>query len=338
MRNIYLVKKPWAANVRDAMVDFIDFTKTKYPHVNIMVNEDVIDELNHEIANNNRKVQTIDNTVLYCGDESQLVRKTDLVVSLGGDGTILRAASRFQNVPAPPILSFSLGTLGFLLPFDLSKRATVMDQVMNNESKVMARSRLQCQFGEDLSIREGIKEGAKDTTKDTTKNTTIQPLSRPIAAMNDISLHRGSEPSLISLDISINDEFLTTTTCDGIVCSTPTGSTAYSLSSGGSIIHPLVPCTLLTLISPRSLSFRPLIVPEDSKITIALSPSTRNISIKLAIDGILLPDLKYGQKLVIGNKSDIDNRLYCISNSEDDWTKDINELLGFNKSFKERRW
>ncbi len=188
-------------------------------------------------------------------------------------------------------------------------------------------------------------------------------------AMNDISLHRGSQPNLISLDIYIDNEFLTTTTGDGLVFSTPTGSTAYSLSAGGSITHPLVPCIILTPICPRSLSFRPLILPASSHIMIKLSDKNRNASIKLNIDGILQQDLQPGDQIHVAGENDsalatssrsetvsgsnsenektdstdstpsskqdlCQKGIWCVARSENDWTKDINELLGFNSSFK----
>lgn len=161
------------------------------------------------------------------------------------------------------------------------------------------------------------------------------PNKKMIHAMNEITLHRGSNSNLISLEIFIDGEFLTTTTADGIIVSTPTGSTAYSLSSGGAIVHPSIKGLLLTPICPRSLSFRPLILPSTSDIMMRLSPKNRNISIKLNIDGIQQPDLKNGDEIHIKKRLDLDPNIWCISRSENDWTKDINELLGFNKSFKE---
>ena len=98
----------------------------------------------------------------------------------------------------------------------------------------------------------------------------------------------------------------TTTTADGIVFLTPTGSTAYSLSAGGSITHPLVPCILLTPICPRSLSFRPLILPLTCHIMIRLSELNRNSSIELTIDGIPQRDLLPGDSIhVVSEKGTI---------------------------------
>ena len=87
-------------------------------------------------------------------------------------------------------------------------------------------------------------------------------------ALNDVVLHRGRFPKLVSLECHIDGEYLTDAIADGLILATPTGSTAYSLSAGGSVVHPMVGCLLLTPLSPRSLSFRPAMLPENSVIDI----------------------------------------------------------------------
>lgn len=400
IENIYMVKKPWNVDVRDAMIQFISFLLVNYPLINIIVSEDVADELFHEIKQ--KDIESLDNPgslTLYTGNLNDIVNKTDLILTLGGDGTILRAVSTFSNCNVPPVLSFALGTLGFLLPFDFKNFRETFKMVVEGEAKALHRSRLECHVIRKRDIE--IKQKKKDTgdangllnLEELREIKTFQQChyqvnheTTMIHAMNDISLHRGSQPNLISLDIFIDNEFLTTTTADGIAFSTPTGSTAYSLSAGGSITHPLVPCILLTPICPRSLSFRPLILPSTSHIMIKLSETNRNVAIKLNIDGIPQSDLKPGDQIhvvsengtiYIPGKIDapytltqrnefdkfiepgssnglLDKRqspptptsvpdskvnlkekgIWCIARSENDWTKDINELLGFNSSFR----
>ena len=181
--------------------------------------------------------------------------------------------------------------------------------------------------------------------------------------MNDIFLHRGNSPHLTNLDIYIDGEYLTRTTADGVTLATPTGSTAYSLSAGGSIVSPLVPSILLTPICPRSLSFRPLILPHSSHIKIKIGCKTLqgpdNKLVRLSIDGVPLEDLCVGDEIHVVNEvgtiyvngsqlpstsdsnsikrrsQDIKNAgVYCIAKTENDWTRGINELLGFNSSFR----
>jgi NADH kinase len=110
--------------------------------------------------------------------------------------------------------------------------------------------------------------------------------STPIFAMNEVTIHRGRNPHLTILDVFIGGKFLTSAVADGMIVSTPTGSTAYSLSSGGSIVHPLVSSLLLTPICPRSLSFRPLVLPAHSPISLRLSPKNRADEVEVSIDGV----------------------------------------------------
>ncbi|KAK6459719.1 ATP-NAD kinase-like domain-containing protein [Scheffersomyces xylosifermentans] len=353
LQNIYLVKKPWNYSVRDAMLQFIDHIHKNYPAVNVIINEHVADELTHELQTGGG-AKILDPSIkhiLYTGEISDIVDKTDLVVTLGGDGTILRAVSCFSNVTVPPVLSFALGTLGFLLPFDFTTAKDTFRMVYESRAKALHRNRLECH----VLSNETIRKYQSDHYIHHNQSATM------VHAMNDITLHRGSQPNLTSLDIYIDNEFLTTTTADGVVFSTPTGSTAYSLSSGGSITHPLVPCILLTPICPRSLSFRPLILPSTCHIMIRLSELNRNRSIELTIDGIPQRDLRPGDQIhVVNEKGTIyvpgqheppttlskqegsQNKttgkgIWCIARSEHDWTKDINELLGFNSSFQGKK-
>lgn len=375
LQNIYVVKKPWNLDVRDAMFKFITHIHENYPTVNVIVSEDVADELIHEsktagsvdgqMAMNNSRDAEESQYIVHTGKLPDIVNKTDLIVSLGGDGTILRAVSAFLNSNVPPVLSFALGTLGFLLPFDFRTFSETFRTVYESRAKALHRNRLECHV-----VRKSLNNSTTSPIMETTPIEQIRQsemehykqhhVATMLHAMNDISLHRGSQPNLTSLDIYIDNEFLTTTTCDGIVFSTPTGSTAYSLSAGGSITHPLVPCIILTPICPRSLSFRPLILPATSHIMIKLSDANRNASIKLNIDGISQQDLRPGDQIHVAGEEDASSAhkralrarddghpatpatkqnlrqkgIWCVARSENDWTKDINELLGFNSSFK----
>lgn len=299
-KNVYVVKKPQNEKVLAATAQFLRHVNATYPNVNLIVSDAAA--LLSVLAN--------DPITVFSGDVKSIVEKTDLLVTLGGDGTILRGVQAFSNVNVPPVLSFALGTLGFLLPFDFATFDDSFRAVMESRSRAMRRTRLECHV---------VKN-----------NRTV--CNHMLHSMNDVSLHRGSQAHLILLDIYIDGEFLTTTTADGIVCASPTGSTAYSLSAGGSIANPLVPCILLTPVCPRSLSFRPLILPSTSNIMIRLAPHNRNKKIDWSIDGVPQSELKPGDEIHI--VSERQGGLYCIARGVNDWTKGINELLGFNSLFK----
>lgn len=365
-----------------AMLDFIGFIHSEYPGLNVIVSSDVAEELR---ANPEVK----DKYTVYTGSVSEIVAKTDLIVTLGGDGTTLRAVSAFSNDSVPPVLSFAMGTLGFLLPFNFSGFRETFTSVFQSRSKALHRKRLECHV-----VRKGnVSDNDAPPTLNPKSEAEISAAKQKelqnkkvlefelahykqhhnnhmVFAMNDISLHRGSHPNLIQLDIFIDSEFLTTTTADGVVFASPTGSTAYSLSAGGSIVHPLVPCILLSPVCPRSLSFRPLVLPATSHIMVKLSEGNRNQVIKMNIDGIPQPDLKPGDEIHVVNEngtiyipgshkpprslesrqgfddyiepglnykpdsiSESPKGIFCIAKTENDWTRGINELLGFNSSF-----
>ncbi|GAV99253.1 nadh kinase [Lentinula edodes] len=182
--------------------------------------------------------------------------KIDLVVTLGGDGTILHASSLFSSGAVPPVLSFSLGTLGFLLPFHIDDFAKALKSVFDGKATILNRMRLACTFyNED----ESKKPDQADDWQ----------------VMNEVALHRGSSPHLNTIDIFVDGQHLTEAVSDGLIVSTPTGSTAYSLSAGGPIVHPSLSALVLTPICPRSLSFRPLVFPSSSSITLRIGNRSR---------------------------------------------------------------
>ncbi|OWB73529.1 hypothetical protein B5S31_g3276 [[Candida] boidinii] len=398
-QNIFIVKKPWIHNVRQAMIQLIKHIHETYPSCNVIVTEDVAEEIlldyksfddnivevNESIDSSSISEQSQSQSqesqlkklkpqkihVLFTGKPEDIVTKTDLIISLGGDGTILRAVSLFSNTYVPPVLSFSLGTLGFLMPFNFNNHKEAFRSVFDSNAYVLHRSRLECH----IVKRSEIEVSKMTSTCRETNSSYLHEVDEEdrlmydmknskVFAMNDIVLHRGSLPSLISLEIYVNGNFLTSTIADGLIFSTPTGSTAYSLSAGGSIVHPIVPAIMLTPICPRSLSFRPLILPVTSHIMVKVrSKSNRPISAsechaKLTIDGIPQMKLAAGDeihvisesgaildpnwKLPPGVSSTNHNKLlnekerrglWCVAQGKGDWVNDINNLLGFNSSF-----
>lgn len=342
LRNVFITKKPWTQTTTEAMVKFITHLHDSYPEINVIVQPEVAEEIAGDFTS--MPIQNPNQPhVLFTGTQEEIVSKADLLVTLGGDGTILHAVSMFNNKQVPPVLAFSLGTLGFLLPFDFQEHVHVFEEVLSSRAKCLHRTRLECHV---------VKKGE---TEDCSNLATVH-------AMNDIFLHRGNAPHLLYLDVFIDGKYLTRTTADGVALATPTGSTAYSLSAGGSIVSPLVPCILLTPICPRSLSFRPLILPHSSHITIKIgsknSHELKDYSVNLSVDGVPNQCLSSGDEIhvvnevgtiyingselpsssniseVIKKKRLIKNSgIYCIAKTEHDWAQGINELLGFNSSF-----
>lgn len=279
---------------------------SNYEDIKIIVEQDTADELEPHIP-----------TPLYTtSDKSEFYEKTDLLVTLGGDGTILHASSLFAGrIDVPPILSFSMGTLGFLLPFDIHDSLKAFNEVYSSKSKVMNRSRLRCEVFQSRP------------------NLDIRDRTLSIHAMNDINIHRGSDPHLTMLDINVDGQFVTRAIADGVVVSTPTGSTAYSLSAGGSIVHPSVSCVLITPICPRSLSFRPLIFPATSRIVISVPPESRSSAAELSIDGIGKGMFNPNDRINVKIEEGLQGGIWCVASSETEWVQHLNGLLGFNSTF-----
>ncbi|KAI4189845.1 MAG: hypothetical protein LQ346_005046, partial [Caloplaca aetnensis] len=141
--------------------------------------------------------------------------------------------------------------------------------------------------GARILLRNRLRVAVKTSGSTSISSGSVTKGSPTIHAMNEIIIHRGATPHLAHIAIFIGGRFLTEAVADGMIISTPTGSTAYSLSSGGSIIHPLVDSLCLTPICPRSLSFRPLVLPASTPVTLKLSEqNNRGREVEVSIDGV----------------------------------------------------
>ncbi|KAH0987592.1 hypothetical protein GBA52_014769 [Prunus armeniaca] len=192
-------------------------------------------------------------------DETEIMllhTKVDLVVTLGGDGTVLWAASMFKG-PVPPVVPFSLGSLGFMTPFHSERYREYLDSILKGPISITLRHRLQCHV---------IREAAKNEYE----------TEGPILVLNEVTIDRGISSYLTNLECYCDNSFVTCVQGDGLILSTTSGSTAYSLAAGGSMVHPQVPGILFTPICPHSLSFRPLILPEHVTLRVQVPFNSRS--------------------------------------------------------------
>lgn len=204
---------------------------------------------------------------------STLYQKVDFVICLGGDGLILHASTLFRTA-VPPVISFNLGSLGFLTPFEFEAfRAEVVD-ILKGNCNLSLRMRLTCEV-----IRNNEVHGE-------------------FHVLNEVVVDRGSSPYLCNLDCFCDGKYITTVQADGIIMSTPTGSTAYSMSAGGSMVHPSVPAILFTPICPHSLSFRPIVFPDSAKLRIQISEDARSHA-WASFDGKSRQQLRRGDGLLV---------------------------------------
>ncbi|XP_039158717.1 NAD(H) kinase 1 [Eucalyptus grandis] len=243
-----------------------------------------------------------------------LHKKVDLVITLGGDGTVLWAASLFQG-PVPPVVSFNLGSLGFMTPFSRDGYKKQLESILKGPIRITLRRRLQCQIVRDLAA-----ENENATAK-------------KIFVLNEVTIDRGQSPYLTNLKCYCDDKYVTSVQGDGLILSTTSGSTAYSLAAGGSMVHPQVPGIVLTPICPHSLSFRPLILPDHVVIGVKVpNPRTpsRHSSASVSFDG------KGRQELTAGNKLKCSMAPWpvptiCLNDSTRDFLCSILEGLHWNQ-------
>jgi len=237
----------------------------------------------------------------YCPDT---LRSIDFVICLGGDGTIMWVNGLY-NGPCPPIVSFAMGSLGFLTPFDFSDYKKVITRVMRNEMKVEIRTRLWCTVHNDM--RRKIAD---------------------FITLNEVSVDRGPSPYLTNIECFCDDRFVCASQGDGIIVATPTGSTAYSLAAGGSMVHPDVPGMLLTPICASVLSFRPIVFPDSVTLRLQV-PVDSSVSAWCSFDGRNAMSLSKGWSVtVITSKWPLP--LVARSGGEDDWFNGVMETLNWN--------
>lgn len=209
----------------------------------------------------------------------------DLVLTLGGDGTVLFTSWLFQRV-VPPVLSFSLGSLGFLTSFDFVNYQSQLDSVMGGLSSGRTTPQSVQSFGnpQDVVSDAGMKVNLRmrftctvyrASRSDRRDSSVSAEESSQFEVLNELVIDRGPSPYVSNLELFGDDQLLTVIQADGVIFSTPTGSTAYSLSAGGSLVHPDIPAILLTPICPHTLSFRPMLLNDTMALRVAVPRNSR---------------------------------------------------------------
>ncbi|MGH7834551.1 MAG: NAD(+)/NADH kinase [Candidatus Binatia bacterium] len=201
--------------------------------------------------------------------KKEIARKSDLVIVLGGDGTLLSIASLVER-PEVPILGVNLGGLGFITEVAADEMESILGKTLAGDYAVEKRMTLQ------ISVHG--KEGAP----------------KRFRVLNDGVITKGARSRIIDLETYVDKEFLCTYRADGLIISTPTGSTAYSLAAGGPILYPTLGAVVLTPICPHTLTHRPIVVSDKSRIRVTLRSAGDTV--------FLSPD---GQQGVLLNNGDV---------------------------------
>jgi len=189
---------------------------------------------------------------------SAVADASQLLLVLGGDGTML-AAARLAAPRRIPILPINMGSLGFLTSFTLDELYPALEETLAGNSSISQRVMLQAELVRAGSVIESQ------------------------SALNDVVIHKGALARMIQLELNINSDFVCRYRADGLIVSSPTGSTAYSLSAGGPIVHPAVEAFVITPICPHMLTDRPVVVRDYSQVEIKMNGDAE--SVYLTLDG-----------------------------------------------------
>ncbi|KAF4070655.1 hypothetical protein AMELA_G00287960 [Ameiurus melas] len=273
------------------------------------------------IANDESFVAVKKSFCTFSEDYDDISNRVDFIICLGGDGTLLYASSLFQE-SVPPVMPFHLGSLGFLTPFNFDTYQSQVTQVIEGNAAIILRSRLKVKV---------VKENW-EKTRPKEKNTIIANESgrrtMQYQVLNEVVVDRGPSSYLSNVDLFLDGHLITTVQGDGVIVSTPTGSTAYAVAAGASMIHPNVPAIMITPICPHSLSFRPIVVPAGVELKITLSREARN-NAWVSFDGRKRQEVAHGDSITI-TTSCFPVPSICFRDPVNDWFESLAQCLHWN--------
>jgi NAD+ kinase len=204
--------------------------------------------------------------------EEALAKTVDLMLVLGGDGTMIATARMLGDIEVP-VMGVNYGGLGYLAEFPLEELFSALEAILAGDYKVQER----------LMLAVELRRGEELITKN--------------RVLNDVVVNKSALARIIEIETYLNNQFLNRFRADGLIVSTPTGSTAYNLSAGGPIIFPSMNAVVITPICPFTLSNRPIVVPDDSVIEVRLM--TKNEEVALTLDGQVGFPLQAGDRALI---------------------------------------
>lgn len=237
------------------------------------------------------------------GDEvtDELTPDVDMVISLGGDGTFLKAAEKV-GASGIPIVGINTGHLGFLADVSTDEMGDFWDCIHKGHYEVRSRSVLHTEVFQPKHVH-------------------TDPIV--LHALNEVAVTKHDSASMISIRAFVNGELLTTYRSDGLLVCTPTGSTAYSLSAGGPIIHPQSDVMLLTAVAPHSLNMRPIIISDDKEIELVVD--SRSGHFLVAADGQSV-NFDAGTRLVLRKAS---YRINVVKQTGNTWFRTLQKKMNW---------
>ena len=214
---------------------------------------------------------------------AELCRESDIVLSIGGDGTMLTTAFETRKYQTP-VLGINIGKLGFLAEFDMSN----IDKLINN-----------------------LKAGKYSVGERTTLQATSSADDEEMFAINDFVIDKGRWPKMIEITLKVDNDYVSSFSADGIIIATPTGSTGYSLSTGGPIVSPTAKAINISPISPHTLNMRPLVLSDDQKIQ--LTVNSLGGEVQLSADGQRVKSFKTPVKINVDKSPDSIKLIQTVS-------------------------
>ena len=220
----------------------------------------------------------------------------DLMIVFGGDGTLLNSARQYLEYEIP-ILGVNMGNVGFLTDLKVENFHTSMQEILNGNYKIEERNLVSAKFN-----------------------------NNHLYGLNEVVIHSGAYAQLMRYRLNVNDKVVYEQRSDGLIIATPTGSTAYSLSAGGPIIHPSLDVWTILPMLPQSLSSRPFIISSDESVVVELFEGP-NDNAKICVDGQDDIDVPYGVKIAI---SKMKKTLKLVHPKDNDFFEACREKLGWS--------
>ncbi|KAK9847234.1 hypothetical protein WJX84_010809 [Apatococcus fuscideae] len=250
---------------------------------------------------------------------TMLHQSVDFVVCLGGDGVILHASYLFASA-IPPVISFNLGSMGFLTNHSYKNFESDIMGVIEGVQDLGHCSMDQEMYGVHITLRMRLMcqihrcDGQK---------------GEEIEVLNEVVVDRGANPYLTKIECWEHDRLITKVQADGVMLATPTGSTAYSVAAGGSMVHPNVPAILFTPICPHSLSFRPVILPDYAQLDLRIPENSRGTA-WVCFDGKRRQELQPGDYVNVRMSQ---NPVPTINKTDqtNDWFTSLERCFGWNE-------
>ena len=283
--------------------------RAMFREIGILVKEDLSDGIDNEALN--QMINSISNLDinLYIDKSSnnknenftvlehkEFVKKVDIVVVFGGDGTLLNAARKYLNYDIP-ILGINMGNVGFLTDISTDNFEKTIKEVLDGNCKIEERNLVSAKFG-----------------------------NNHLYGLNEVVIHSGAYAQLMRYRLNVNDKVVYEQRSDGLIIATPTGSTAYALSAGGPIIHPSLDVWTILPMLPQSLSSRPFVISTDEKVEMDLFDGP-NENAKICVDGQDDIDIPYGEKILI---SKMEKTLKLVHPNDNDFFEACREKLGWS--------